>query len=640
MSEPPASATARGATRSVETVHSITEALDFARQLATGGVPVFVAYPHKACSGRGCDHCAKGYKPPPKWEQQPANARFVDAWQPGRALCMVTGVARDVADVDPRNGGHPDDIAEYVAERYGVAQTPGDGEHGPGYHVHVPLLDAKTRPNVLPGVDVKSGRSDGSSRGFTFIAPTAGYQWLEPPAPIPAGAKPHPRLIELAAGNGAGSLNGVEEPAPPFAHPSGGSTVADSGTIPDGKRDDTIRDYAARLAALPIRRAEAERLLHARWKECEQPAGKPFEWETALGKLDTAWPKFHRGEADNAASNEDYGKFYLAVSELDQLPQPEPLIDGVLDKRTLFVVAGKGGTYKSFLTFDWLASVATGRKWQGHETHQAKCLLVVGEGAYGLQRRRDAWQTAWGATIADEWLHIRRAPVNLFHGGADYADLLARVEAERYDVVLFDTLQRMTSGAEANSARDAGTVIARLGDIRAITDGTVGVVAHEGKAEGFGVRGSSAWEDDVDLVWRVRESDPEEGGGHIIATLGKRKDGPEGLEIKLRPSPVAGAGSLVLEAATGEPVGLNPPKRAFEVMQLLTSSAAPDDGMSVTRLSQALGLSGNGSTDKTLAWLIDAGYVQKTGRGRNTRYHATERGRSPGEDDTLYQPKR
>src|SRR5690606_15916094 len=51
----------------------------------------------------------------------------------------------------------------------------------------------------------------------------------------------------------------------------------------------------------------------------------------------------------------DYSNLYLTRSELGTLPTPDPLIQGVLDKRTLFSVTGRDRSYKSFLVLDWLA---------------------------------------------------------------------------------------------------------------------------------------------------------------------------------------------------------------------------------------------------------------------------------------------
>src|SRR5690606_4199457 len=73
------------------------------------------------------------------------------------------------------------------------------------------------------------------------------------------------------------------------------------------------------------------------------------------------------------------------------------------------------------------------------------------------------------------------------------------------------------------------------------------MVAHTGKTDDD-IRGSSAFEDDIDTVWRVKRDDDDPV---IQITLAKRKDGPEGLSYELTPRPVAGSNSVVLERAHG-----------------------------------------------------------------------------------------
>jgi hypothetical protein len=319
-----------------------------------------------------------------------------------------------------------------------------------------------------------------------------------------------------------------------------------------------------------------------------------------------------------------YDDVYLLIDQLDRLPQPEPLIDGVLDDHVLFSIVGPGDSFKSFLALAWLASLATGHDWLGRAVKQRRVLYVVGEGAYGLARRVAAWQTAWGVTIDPDWFHIRRVPVNLFKVGAAYTDLRARVTVEGYGVIVFDTLQRMTSGAERNSDKDAGLVIERLGELRAITDGTVGIVAHTGKNISFGTRGSSAWEDDLDTVWKVK---PDDDTKDITIKLDKRKDGPEGLTLRLRPSIVPGTDSLVLEGTSKlevrEPAGWR------DVLHVLTGRSIPDDGLAATPLREAVGKwDGNSQLYKVLDWLIAHGYVEKCPKGRYPTYKITVDGAS------------
>jgi P4 family phage/plasmid primase-like protien len=156
----------------------IAAALDVARRLAAAGVPIFIAQP---------DSTAKtGYRPPPRWERTVPDPAIVDQWRPGLALCAVMGCGIDLIDFDPRNGGNPSALNGMTPRFYGLAATPSGGAHG-----FIASLGVGSRDNVLPGIDVKGGAPDGTSRGFAFIAPTVRtsavtgqpgvYQWLQAP---------------------------------------------------------------------------------------------------------------------------------------------------------------------------------------------------------------------------------------------------------------------------------------------------------------------------------------------------------------------------------------------------------------------------------------------------------------------------
>ena len=83
----------------------------------------------------------------------------------------------------------------------------------------------------------------------------------------------------------------------------------------------------------------------------------------------------------------------LTRSDLRNLPDPEPLIDDVLDQGTTALLYGKWSTAKTFIALDWAASVATGRDWQARASRQRRVLYVVGEGAFGFKGRvmRGKW---------------------------------------------------------------------------------------------------------------------------------------------------------------------------------------------------------------------------------------------------------
>src|SRR4051812_12813840 len=49
---------------------------------------------------------------------------------------------------------------------------------------------------------------------------------------------------------------------------------------------------------------------------------------------------------------------------LDNLPEPQALIEGVLDRRTLALLAAPFGRCKTFVALDWALCTHTGKPWQ------------------------------------------------------------------------------------------------------------------------------------------------------------------------------------------------------------------------------------------------------------------------------------
>lgn len=345
--------------------------------------------------------------------------------------------------------------------------------------------------------------------------------------------------------------------------------------------------------------------------------------------LDLAAPGEECSQADHVMADAQVARFdhlYLGIQDLDGLPPIKEVVsEGILDSGALFVIGGRGGAYKSFFAFGLLACIATGVPFAGRDVLPQKVLYVVGEGLYGLPKRRDAWEEANARIIDDDAFHVRTASVNLFRGGPEYDDLLERVRRERYGVIVFDTLQRASAGADANSARDAGLITERLGEIGAASQGAVGIVAHTGKNSEYGIRGSSAFEDDLDIVWRL--TCDKEGASRVTATLAKRRNGPEGLELIFRPKPVPLTESIILECVDQPPSLMHEPAGAQEILTLLDGEAIPEAGLSASALKEAGHWQGKSQLYKALNWLVKRGYLERDDAPRYPTYRITISGR-------------
>jgi hypothetical protein len=242
-------------------------------------------------------------------------------------------------------------------------------------------------------------------------------------------------------------------------------------------------------------------------------------------------------------------KKLLCRDDLNNLPDPQPLIEGVLDQGTNALLYGPWGSGKSFISLDWGLSVATARSWQGRPTEEKYVLYVAGEGAFGYKARVDAWEQGWHTEVKDggNIFEILPKPVNLMNR-FEVNELAALIRWGGYGFIIFDTLARCMVGADENSAKDCGIVVDVLTQLRECTPDGRGVVLgvhHTGK-DGRTFRGSSAFEAGADTVYSVTKD-----AGWITLNREKRKDGPPNDHHDFKLDSVDGTGSCVISVHRG-----------------------------------------------------------------------------------------
>ncbi len=212
-------------------------------------------------------------------------------------------------------------------------------------------------------------------------------------------------------------------------------------------------------------------------------------------------------------------------SELDAIPPPRYLIDGILNDNALGLLAGKFGTYKSFVSVSLACSIATGVPWLGREVLSAgPVIYVAAEGAAGLKGRIEAWESVYnrGARVPDDRLIVVGGAVNLTSGGdVDAIDELCTEAKPR--LLIWDTMHRCAPGVEENSNTEMGTVIHTLDRLRERHLCTQLVNHHTGHS-GSRSRGASAIEDDFDNSWVIKlGGDNEDRSAKNIRTMEHRK---------------------------------------------------------------------------------------------------------------------
>jgi len=111
----------------------------------------------------------------------------------------------------------------------------------------------------------------------------------------------------------------------------------------------------------------------------------------------------------------------LSYDDMQELQEPEWLIEGVIAERTSALLFGKSNSFKSFLAVDMACSVATNRRWHGQRVSPAwqeegdnpnllfDVLYVATEGHIGVAKKRiPGWMDAHGIP------HEDRAGIHLY----------------------------------------------------------------------------------------------------------------------------------------------------------------------------------------------------------------------------------
>lgn len=220
-------------------------------------------------------------------------------------------------------------------------------------------------------------------------------------------------------------------------------------------------------------------------------------------------------------------------------PAPEPLIEGFLFRETQAMLIGAPAAGKSFVALDMAGCIATGQEWHGHATHEGLVIYIAGEGFRGFIQRLGAWSSAHSRPDVWDKLHLVRDPYSI---PADnratpaaewWAKFIDEAAALNPEMIVIDTLARVSVGLKENDASDMGRVVELCNALIARVSSTVMLVHHTSRGTGH-ARGSTALLGSVDTELHVIAD--EELPNTIQLLTSKQKDAeqahPMGFEIQ------------------------------------------------------------------------------------------------------------
>jgi len=198
----------------------------------------------------------------------------------------------------------------------------------------------------------------------------------------------------------------------------------------------------------------------------------------------------------------------LHLEDVERLPPPEFLIDGLFPAGGLIVVYGPPKSGKTFLVLSACLHLAANKDWFGRRSRGGCIVYIAGEGVGGLGNRLKAMRSHYQIPSNIPFYVIPRAINFTDPGAAAYLVKLVRdtVGDEPIAAVIVDTLARSMAGADENSAKEVGVVIAACDQVRDELACAVIPIHHQGKDETRGLRGTSAIRGAVDAAFRVTAS--------------------------------------------------------------------------------------------------------------------------------------
>ncbi|MDL2268329.1 helicase RepA family protein, partial [Desulfovibrio sp. OttesenSCG-928-G15] len=170
------------------------------------------------------------------------------------------------------------------------------------------------------------------------------------------------------------------------------------------------------------------------------------------------------------------------------LPRPQWRVKGVLPQHGLAVMWGPSRAGKTFAAIDMVLAIAQEKPWFGWKTTRCDILYVCLESTWGIQGRLRAWVISQHRPLPQN-VNFILEPFNLQDSG-DIEDIIKI--APKSGILVIDTLNRASPGADENNPKDMSLLINAASKIHEGMQGLVLLVAHSGKDETRGIRGHSS----------------------------------------------------------------------------------------------------------------------------------------------------
>jgi len=359
--------------------------------------------------------------------------------------------------------------------------------------------------------------------------------------------------------------------------------------------NDTAFRVAASILDKAISPAMAFELLWEEWNPHCSPPWDDWELEQIIRNA-AEYGEDTEGGVKGYQSNED-AFAHLKGQEFEPAPTPERgrdrinflhvyadnvgdptwLIPNMIPANGIGMIYGESGSYKSFLALDMALCLSFGIPGQwGAPPVKNDVLFLAGEGPVATAKKRwPAWLEWQGIDKREDHRFLIKDRVPFFSDASAWENVKADVAelGAKPSLIVIDTLTRLLTGLDENSAKDASMVTNFMEQLARYYECFVLAVHHTGKDQSKGARGSSAFYANMDTVLATKL---KAGGTEL--RVKKQKDADVSEEISFFQVKEVGQ-SIVLERANAPLSDMDPRKAGSryswasveEVVKLLES---------------------------------------------------------------------
>lgn len=515
--------------------------------------------------------CVKGWKDPYSgtrgWYDATNDLEQITSWaqqHPGCNWGIATGLSGYlVFDIDPDGMdwwhnllAERADIRRVVDRTFQVRTPRG------GYHIYFRGEGPSTSSRIVHGVDTRGGIwRDGRlvSGGYVVmpgshtvegIHPKTGKKQVEgdytpinylPVQPLP------PELLALIPERASGTVHGLEK-SPEKDQPRNLQWAVSllEGYVSSGRvsvMGQGGNDLAFRVAASILDKAISPgtcyELLMEHWNPHCSPPWDDWELERIVRNAAEYADDAATGAKGFQANEDVFAKFAGQAEEpakpverkhrvqwiheyAASVQDPSWLLPGFIPAQGTGIMYGKRGTYKSFIALDMAATLAHGIAGQwGAAPVQHDVLFLAGEMPNGTARLRYPAWAEWRERNPTEGRLAILPGVPQLHNREAWEGIKLDMDAlqMRPSLVIVDTLSRLMTGLDENTAKDAVMTISFMEDLARYYECFVLAVHHEGKDASREARGSSVLIDNPDMAIQLKKQ-----GNGVEMRIKKQKD--------------------------------------------------------------------------------------------------------------------